>query len=788
MTPPDDSRAFERIENPYYTGAPVRGSQVFFGREDQFSYVKQRLLAEREGIVLLFVGGRRCGKSSIMYQILDGRLGDQFLPVFIDMQGPGLVGDAGFLARLADFFIEAVDDERLVREYYDFEQGNPIVTFDRLLGDAKQIFPDRRMVFMVDEAELLHKKVEEDEISGNVLTYMASILESRQVSFFFTGSPGLGDVTGESWQRLLGKGDYREISFLSEQDTARLVQEPVAGSVRYDAGTVEAIRELTHGHPFYTQIICSNVVDYLNGVQENALNSEGLDEVVGTIVNNPPPQLVYEWEDFSQQERIVLSLLSEVSDGPDNPVSPEEMLQAVEVNEYPLDLKGDALRITLEALYESNVLDRTDEGNYYLLVDLMRRWIRRNRSIWRLLEETEPKKTSSVLWRGVAAASILAVVALVIWLSRGTDEATSPGQALPPPLTTGDLWIVEYPVGARILVDGEQRDLPETPTILRDLDQGPHTVVIQHNDHYDLEMAVMIDTVKVDTVNGMLQRRQGYLTVSSVPPGVRLAIQGDTSVDTTVPSGGLKLMKLSTGEYRIEATKAGYRREIQQVGIRDLAETTLEFSLPADVGDVEVASTPTRARVLVDGEDTGERTPTRLASLASGPHDLRLVLDDHEGKDTTVTVRYGKTVAVELTLVQKAAVVELISTPSGAHIYINDADTVWDQTPVVGRGLAPALYKFRFVLEGHHEQTIRQALAAGETLSKTVDLVAFTGELRLNGWGSVRIVNEATGEAWTHEAPNPSVPLAVGDYRIVGPTEEQTVRVLRDSTIMVKVK
>ena len=75
------------IPNPFLTGAPVStDSDMFFGREDDFAWVKQRLLAEEEGIVMLLVGARRSGKTSIMFQILNGKLGDQFMPVFIDMQ------------------------------------------------------------------------------------------------------------------------------------------------------------------------------------------------------------------------------------------------------------------------------------------------------------------------------------------------------------------------------------------------------------------------------------------------------------------------------------------------------------------------------------------------------------------------------------------------------------------------------------------------------------------------------------------------------------------------------
>jgi len=52
--------------NPFITGnpVPVEGG-LFFGREDNFVRVEQKLLSESEGIVLLFVGERRSGRGIV---------------------------------------------------------------------------------------------------------------------------------------------------------------------------------------------------------------------------------------------------------------------------------------------------------------------------------------------------------------------------------------------------------------------------------------------------------------------------------------------------------------------------------------------------------------------------------------------------------------------------------------------------------------------------------------------------------------------------------------------------
>jgi predicted AAA+ superfamily ATPase len=83
--------------NPYIVGNPIRSREMFFGREDDFQYVVRKIGASRANQVLVFCGDRRSGKTSILFQILGGRLGERFLPVLVDMQIlAGIRDDAQF--------------------------------------------------------------------------------------------------------------------------------------------------------------------------------------------------------------------------------------------------------------------------------------------------------------------------------------------------------------------------------------------------------------------------------------------------------------------------------------------------------------------------------------------------------------------------------------------------------------------------------------------------------------------------------------------------------------------
>ncbi|HLA40627.1 MAG TPA: tetratricopeptide repeat protein, partial [Candidatus Glassbacteria bacterium] len=87
-------RPFELIApNPFIVGNPIRSREMFFGREDDFRYVKNKVDNEKYGSLILLFGERRAGKTSVLYQILGGKLGPSYLPVFVDMQAMAIYDD-----------------------------------------------------------------------------------------------------------------------------------------------------------------------------------------------------------------------------------------------------------------------------------------------------------------------------------------------------------------------------------------------------------------------------------------------------------------------------------------------------------------------------------------------------------------------------------------------------------------------------------------------------------------------------------------------------------------------
>ena len=97
-------------------------------------------------------------------------------------------------------------------------------------------------------------------------------------------------------------------------------------------------------------------------------------QVIRTIVDNPPPQLVYAWDERLPQEQIALSLISEESTGPQTPVTPETLLEVIKKNDLKLAEDLRKMDDTVDSLYSSIKYYLTKISREALAEEESRRW------------------------------------------------------------------------------------------------------------------------------------------------------------------------------------------------------------------------------------------------------------------------------------------------------------------------------------------------------------------------------------------------------------------------------
>ncbi|MFH1466331.1 MAG: PEGA domain-containing protein [Pseudomonadota bacterium] len=135
-------------------------------------------------------------------------------------------------------------------------------------------------------------------------------------------------------------------------------------------------------------------------------------------------------------------------------------------------------------------------------------------------------------------------------------------------------------------------------------------------------------------------------------------------------------------------------------------------------GDLYIQSSPPGAGVLLDGQDTGQRTPTLLRGVAPGPHDLRL----EQGCALAVAevdVRPRVVTRTELDLEPGSGRLEVASSPAGAEVSVDGV--LRGQAPL-GLAVACGEHQLALALDGFQPWVVPFALGLDEVLTRSVDL------------------------------------------------------------------
>jgi hypothetical protein len=636
---------FRPIANPYIVGNPIRDPRMFFGREDDFAYVKRKFVGGKEGGIIVLCGARRSGKTSILFQILGGRLGDDFLPVLTDMQSMMINSDQDFLTKIAREMVAAVDHPDITLETSQPRwDDNPFAAFENLVMKINRSVGGKKLILMFDEYELFETHIDSRVISTHILNLLAHLVEHKKVFIVLTGSDNLEARNKPYWDVFLSKALHRRISFLSHGDTLRLVLKPVEGCVHYGDGIPDNMFTLTAGQPFYTQVLCQTLIDHLNENRRNNVESDDVRQVVDEIIENPLPQMIFSWNALADLEKLGLSVIAELSKERSGAVSAKDIMRYGKQENIGYRLDVNELSKCLENLFHHDVLVKDGEGDTYRFkMDLWRLWVTRMHSIWQVIDEMErlgeggPGKgirAADAEGRGrrntILAAVVVAAVVTTLAVRLRTRGAESPPDE---PVVTATLDVDTDPPKANVFVDDawigmspvHGAQVPVRSKVLRMELAGYKTVID----------TLALREAELKQLSFELAEFAGDLDIVSDPPGAAVYIDGeDTGLTTPAAVRQISANML----HRVELDLPGHRRGVLD-GIRVFEDSTIAIShtFVKMGGALSITSEPSGARVDLDGEYVGS-TPCIVGGVSYGSHELRIDKTGYAGYTRPIDV------------------------------------------------------------------------------------------------------------------------------------------------------
>lgn len=278
--------------------------------------------------------------------------------------------------------------------------------------------------------------------------------------------------------------------------------------------------------------------------------------------------------------------------------------------------------------------------------------------------------------------------------------------------------VVEAEAPADIDIDGLA--LPFGDRYL--LQSGDYHLTVTAEGYEPLSMDTTVDERDSQILEITLQALPGLISISTVPPGADVRIDGESVgrtpiTDVPVGSGERALEVVEERHQAVRQTLAVTGREVRQ---------QLHIELVPAWAEVSFSSVPEGARVLVDGEERGT-TPTTL-ELLEGERSVELYLPSYSAWTQALMIVAGEPRVLPTVELEPAeGVLALESQPSGANVTINGE--FLGRTPI-NLELEPGV-EHRLNLSKPGFQRFRDTLtvsAAGNS-TKRVALVPQLGEI-----------------------------------------------------------
>lgn len=306
---------FETIENPYASyaeGGIVGDPAMFFGRDELIQNIAQAIQESRlQSKCVLVFGQKRSGKSSVLYHLKKALEKDRKL-LILDLENIGVIQDENssvpLLYQILKRILTVLDDAIEDRADEDFPPLNisipddtefynhpaPLQRFEDTFRNFKRQISNQedwrgvRAVLLIDEFQYIYDRIVAGEISELFMKNWKALLQANYFNAVLVGQ----DVMPKfklSFSNEFGTTQDERVTYLKPDDARQLIDEPIRiegrqGASRYREQAIERILELTAGSPFYIQMLCNRLVEYMNVKHAGLVTEADVEQVKNELI------------------------------------------------------------------------------------------------------------------------------------------------------------------------------------------------------------------------------------------------------------------------------------------------------------------------------------------------------------------------------------------------------------------------------------------------------------------------------------------------------------------------
>ena len=372
-----------RPVNPYIVGNPIKDQAGFFGRQDIFREVMQVLRQPASNAIVLY-GQRRIGKTSVLLQ-LEKQLTHavEFTPVYFDLQDKAAKSLTEVLYELSQHISKVTG--HTVAKSSDFDRTGDYFR-SVFLPEIAQKVASGGLVLLFDEFDVLDSPMR-TQASEAFFPYLRQwMTDVQKVKFVFVIGRRPEDLSVRTMSTFKGIQSTR-VSFLSARDAEDVArQSEKDGSLKWDKTAVQHVFDLTHGHPYFTQLLSSVVWENAYEAAPRdapTVSAKDVEHAVLQALKFGANAFNWLWDGLPPAERVVVAAMAEVKD---EVITQDKLIETL--NQSGVRLVARELEFAPETLIDWEVLIESD-GAYRFAVPLLQRWVLANRPLRRVKEELD---------------------------------------------------------------------------------------------------------------------------------------------------------------------------------------------------------------------------------------------------------------------------------------------------------------------------------------------------------------------------------------------------------------
>lgn len=398
---------FSVIDNPYSPiadGGPVPiTSNMFYGRDDFISDVAKSILNSPSKQIIIY-GQKRCGKSSVMLHLKKTLMEtNRMFCIFFSMGDIiNNLSEASFYHKILSSikaeleFIEfdgGTVPEFEIPSYTDFkneDEDNPLNTFTKYmikfkLSCKKNIdWQDKNLVVMIDEFTYLYTEIKKGKISPSIMKQWKAVTQNERAQFsvVLVGQDVVPSFKKEEYaSNAFGVIQDIRLTYLEEQPARDLIEKPILdinGESRYIGNAVTRILEYTSRNPYYIQIFCARLVDFMNKNKSIKVTEADVNEVAHSFVVGDQALEIDKFdnliragesEDLQEIPEIeIIAVLRQIALGTKN-------IPYCKRADISTDYGREEENRVLQHLEDREVLEKKGDDNYKIQVKLFQEWL-----------------------------------------------------------------------------------------------------------------------------------------------------------------------------------------------------------------------------------------------------------------------------------------------------------------------------------------------------------------------------------------------------------------------------